>query len=208
MNCQLLSSKSIFLLSALLFSFSTASMAASDEEKLKQLERAIGAPADSAPPVIGKKPRTRAIVFDAEPTAAASAASQTKAAQEPVAQRDCHVIPANAAMTAVDFAIQFKVASAEVAPSSENLLLQISKILALSPNRCVLVEGHTDVSGNAAANVTLSQDRANSVVKFITSKSSLDVNRFVPVGKGSSDLLKNVDPRSALHRRVIFKVVG
>lgn len=201
-------SKTAFLVSALLVSFSTASMAAGEEEKLKELERAMGTPTNSGVPVSGKKPRTRAIVFDADPVAAAPVASAPASQVALQAPQDCHSLPADASMTAVDFAIQFKVASAEVAPSSEGILMQISKILSLSPNRCVLVEGHTDISGNAAKNMALSQDRAISVVKFITSKAAMDVNRFVPLGKGSSDLLKNVDPRSPLNRRVVFKVVG
>lgn len=205
MKIKITLTKTAFLVSALLVSFTSASLAASDEEKLKELERAMATPTTSVAPAVGKKPRTRAIVFDAEPAAAAAAPASQVVTQAP---QDCSAISANASMTAVDFAIQFKVASADVAPSSEAILLQISKILALSPNRCVLVEGHTDVSGNAAKNMVLSQDRANSVVKFITSNSALDINRFIPLGKGSSDLLKNVDPRSPLHRRVVFKVVG
>jgi outer membrane protein OmpA-like peptidoglycan-associated protein len=110
--------------------------------------------------------------------------------------------------TAVDFAIQFKVGSAEVAPSSEGVLREIAKILALSPDRCVLVEGHTDASGNADKNMALSRERAGSVVRFIVEKTGLDRNRLVPIGKGSSDPLQNLDQRDPKNRRVVFKVVG
>lgn len=204
MNYSMLFSRSALVLSTLLLSLSTASLAASEEEKLKELERAMVSPAVSPGATAVKKPRTRAIVFDAEPAVATAPASEAV----PATQLDCKALPANSAMTAVDFPIQFKVASAEVAPSSEAVLIQISKILSLSPKRCVLVEGHTDVSGTDAGNLALSQERANSVVKFITVKAGMDVNRFVPLGKGSSDLLKNIEPRSPLHRRVVFKVVG
>lgn len=199
-------SKSVFFMTFLLMCVSSISMATSDEDKLKELEKAMIQPATSTSSTL-KKPRTRAIVFDAAPTTtdtAAGAISQTNVASQP----DCSALPHNVSLTAVDFPIQFKVASAEVAPSSEAILIQISKILSLSPKRCVLVEGHTDVSGSYAGNVALSQERANSVVKFITVKAGMDMNRFVPLGKGSSELLKNIDPRSPLHRRVVFKVVG
>lgn len=196
-----------FVLSALVAGFlsmvavSSAAFGASDEAKLKELERAMSAPAEGG---VVRKPRTRAIVFDNEPAQAAAPASETKAASA----GDCSAISPDVKATAVDFAIQFKVGSAEVAPASEEILRQIAKILALSPDRCVLVEGHTDSSGNADRNISLSRERAGSVVKFIVEKAGMDRNRFVPIGKGSSDPLKNLDPRDSKNRRVVFKVVG
>ena len=117
-------------------------------------------------------------------------------------------MPSDAKAITVDFAIQFKVGSADVAPASEDTLRQISKILALSPDRCVLVEGHTDASGNADANMTLSRERAGSVVKFIVERAGMDRNRLVAIGKGPNEPLKNLDPRDPKNRRVVFKVVG
>lgn len=172
----------------------------SDEEKLKDLNRAISAPTSGA---IVKKPRTRAIVFDNEPALKPETVSQPKAE----VARDCTSLPPNTKSTAVDFAIQFKVGSSEVAPASEPLLREIAKILALSPDRCVLVEGHTDVSGNADTNMALSRDRAEAVVKFVVDKAKLESNRFVSIGKGSSETLKNLNPHHPLNRRVVFKVV-
>lgn len=184
-----------------LSAFSSVAFGAGDEAKLKELERAMNAPAEGG---VVKKPRTRAIVFDNEPAQAAAPASEPTAASV----ADCGALPPDVKATAVDFAIQFKVGSAEVAPASEEILRQIAKILALSPNRCVLVEGHTDASGNADKNMSLSRERAGSVVKFIVEKAGMDRNRFVPIGKGPSDPLKNLDPRDSKNRRVVFKVVG
>jgi len=196
-----------FVLSALaagllsLSAFSSSAFGAGDEAKLKELERAMNAPVEGS---IAKKPRTRAIVFDAEPAQAAAPTSEPKAASA----ADCGSLPPDVKATAVDFAIQFKVGSAEIAPASEDVLRQISKILTLSPDRCVLVEGHTDASGNADKNIALSRERAGSVAKFIVEKAGMDRNRLVPIGKGSSDPLKNLDPRDPKNRRVVFKVVG
>lgn len=86
--------------------------------------------------------------------------------------------------------------------------MEIAKILALSPERCVLVEGHTDISGNAERNLLLSRERAGSVVQFISDRGGVDRKRLVPVGKGSSDPVKNLDPRDPKNRRVVFKVVA
>ena len=57
------------LLLALAFGLANA---ASDEEKLKELERAMSAPTEAAKP----KMRTRAIVFDNQPQGAAQAAPE------------------------------------------------------------------------------------------------------------------------------------
>jgi outer membrane protein OmpA-like peptidoglycan-associated protein len=86
-------------------------------------------------------------------------------------------------------------------------LSQIAKVLALSPDRCVIVEGHTDSTGNYDKNMSLSRDRANSVVNFITVRNGIDRRRLVPVGKGSSDPMPNLDSRDSKNRRVVFKVV-
>jgi len=107
----------------------------------------------------------------------------------------------------VDFAIQFNVGSATVSPASQGTLDQISKVLALSPDRCVIVEGHTDSSGNYDKNMALSRDRAASVVNFISTRNGIDRKRLVPVGKGSSDTMQNLDARDPKNRRVVFKVV-
>ncbi|HZX29783.1 MAG TPA: OmpA family protein [Rhodocyclaceae bacterium] len=178
---------------------SVAYAADDDATKLKELERALSAPQEGVAP---KKPRTRAIVFDSEPQSA------PEPAQVAAAALDCAAIPPDAKMIGVDFQIQFNVGSATVSPASEATLTQIAKILALSPNRCVVVEGHTDITGNADRNLSLSRDRATSVVNYISERNGIDRKRLVPVGKGSTDTLKNLDPRDPKNRRVVFKVVA
>lgn len=173
--------------------------ASDDTTKLKELERAMSTPAEGAK----KQFKTRAIVFDNDPQAAAPAAPPTA-----MTGSDCSTLPADVKAVPVDFAIQFKLGSAEVAPASEPTLREIAKILSLNPERCVLVEGHTDATGNAERNLELSHKRAGSVVKFIVEKSGIDRNRLIPLGKGSSEPAKNLDPRDPKNRRVIFKVVG
>lgn len=196
------------LMAVLLASVVGLSMAhAADDEaaKLKELERALAAQ-DGAPIGAPKaKVRTRAIVFDSEPQAAAPAAEPAQAA---AAALDCASVTPDARVVAVDFHIQFNVGSATISPASEATLTEISKILALSPNRCVLVEGHTDATGNADKNMVLSRDRASSVVNYIANRNGVDRKRLVPLGKGSSDPMKNLDPRDSKNRRVVFKVVA
>lgn len=182
---------------------SSAMAGADDAAKLKELERAMMTPSDAASAAaVPHKTRKRAIVFDNEGDQ--GAATPAKVA---TAAADCAALPADVKSNAVDFPIQFKVGSAALAPASESTVEQIAKILALSPDRCVLVEGHTDASGAADKNLALSKERANSVVAFISEK-GVDRKRLVAIGKGSSDPAKNLDPRDPRNRRVVFKVVA
>lgn len=178
----------------------TPAMAADDDSaKLEELKRAMSTPGSESIPG-KKKVRTRAIVFDNEPADAAPA-------EAPRAPADCTAVSPDVKVNAVDFAIQFKVGSADLSSVSEGTLVEIGKILALSPERCVLVEGHTDSTGNADRNMVLSRDRAGSVVKFISERGGVERKRLIPIGKGSSDPIKNLDPRDPKNRRVVFKVV-
>ena len=181
--------------------------AGDEADKLKQLERAMTAPTEKK---MDTKPHpgTRAIKFDPVPPGAAEQSEVPRVEPvQAVKAVECGVPAADAKITAVDFAIQFKIGSAELTAPSEKTLQQISKILALS-NSCILIEGHTDSLGNAERNLELSRQRAASVVKFISGKDGISQARLVPVGKGSSEPAKNLDSRNPLNRRVVFKVVG
>lgn len=175
--------------------------AAADDEtsSLDELRRAMTEPSEAP-----KKKRTRAIVFDGDSAQAPAGAAPAAAGSA----LDCAALPPDVRTTAVQFPIQFRPGSANITPASGNTLIEISKILSLTPDRCIIVEGHTDAEGNADRNMALSRDRANSVVKFISDKGAVERRRLVPVGKGSTDPLKDLDPRDSRNRRVVFKVVA
>lgn len=194
-------SLSALMLGLIILATGSGQAVAADDEaaKLKELERAMAAPGDGEP--AKKKVRTRAIVFDNAATPAAAPASA------PAAALDCANLPPDVKTNAVDFSIQFQVGSAKISPASESTLGSIAKILALAPDRCVVVEGHTDATGSADKNQTLSRVRAGSVVDYITEKSGIERKRLVPIGKGSSSPAPGLDPRDPKNRRVVFKVV-
>lgn len=191
-------SRAVIIALASLFSQAAFS---SDQDKLKLLEEAMNAPAATA--MEKPKPRTRAIVFDNDPEE-----SKPAAVEVVTAAKNCASVSPTANSIAVDFPIQFSAGSAAISPASRDTLDQISKILALSPNRCVIVEGHTDISGNYDKNVALSRDRANSVVEYITIKQGMDRQRFVPIGKGPDEPVPNLSPADQKNRRVVFKVIS
>lgn len=169
-----------------------------DAAKLKDLERAMTAPGDGDP--AKRKAKTRAIVFDN--------AGSPAAASAPAAALDCANLPPDVKANAVDFSIQFQIGSARVSQSSEGTLSSIAKILALAPDRCVIVEGHTDSTGNADRNMALSKDRAGSVVNYISEKAGIERKRLVPLGKGSGNPAAGLAPNDPKNRRVVFKVVA
>ncbi len=171
---------------------------------MEALQRALSVPnpGTNATTPAKKTGRTRAIVFEnndsAPPPPAAAAAAPDV--------RNCATTSPDAPGTAVGFSIQFASGKADIAESSEPLLAQIAKVLSLNPTACIVVEGHTDISGNADMNNVLSRMRAESVVKYLGK--STDQARLIPIGRGSSQPLQNLDPRNPKNRRVVFKVVA
>lgn len=191
-----------------------AQMNSDDDAKLRELERAMQASSEISEQPKPRVRRTRAIIFDNQPESTAqesepanvssNAKLETRAAAGPM---NCTALPPGVKAISVDFPIQFNVGSATVSRSSEHTLSQIARILALSPDRCVIIEGHTDFTGNQDRNIILSQDRADSVVNFISNTNNIDRKRLVPLGKGSSDPIQNLDARDPRNRRVVFKLV-
>lgn len=126
---------------------------------------------------------------------------------KPAARLDCANLPAGIEVNTVDFSIQFQLGSAKISPASEATLDNIAKMLSLAPDRCVLVEGYSDATGNAERNMALSLDRAKSVVNYIAAKGGIERNSLVPLGKGSRSSAPGLDPSDPQNRRVVFQVV-
>ncbi len=70
------------------------------------------------------------------------------------------------------------------------------------------VEGHTDSTGNPAANLTLSQRRAEAVKAYLVSNEGVEASRLETVGKGSSEPLDTEHPASGVNRRVQIVNLG
>jgi outer membrane protein OmpA-like peptidoglycan-associated protein len=83
--------------------------------------------------------------------------------------------PARVVLTASSITIgekvQFATGSAEILPVSHSLLDEVAKVLTDNAQIELLqVEGHTDSTGTAAINRKLSQQRAESVMKYLASR--------------------------------------
>ena len=69
--------------------------------------------------------------------------------------------------------------------SSKTALEELGKLLEDNPNITIELGAHTDMVGDANANLTLSKRRAQAVVDYLTQK-GYDVDRLVAKGYGES----------------------
>lgn len=104
--------------------------------------------------------------------------------------------------------IQFAVDSATILPASTGLLTEIADVLVRNPRiKLVEVQGHTDGTGTPARNLKLSDDRAQSVVTWLTAH-GVDSSRLTPKGYGDTKpIVPNVtDLNRQRNRRVQFVI--
>lgn len=105
---------------------------------------------------------------------------------------------------AINTKVQFDLKSAVIREESKAGLDQLIKTLQLPEmaGKRFSVEGHTDRSGNAAANRVLSQQRADAVRNYLSSH-GIAADRLQSTGYGDSMLLTGVAPSDPANRRVV-----
>jgi len=82
------------------------------------------------------------------------------------------------------YGINFDTASSVIKPDSEPAIGEIVKLLTNNPALKVYIVGHTDMVGDAASNVRLSQARAQSVIAALVSKHGIAASRLIAFGNG------------------------
>jgi OmpA-OmpF porin, OOP family len=106
--------------------------------------------------------------------------------------------------------ITFETGSAELTPRAKQSLDVVAK--ALNSNKLsdfrFSIEGHADPRGGEERNLQLSQERAESVVGYLSEQHQIARERLKPVGKGDSELLNKVHPDAAENRRVTIKTLA
>ena len=106
--------------------------------------------------------------------------------------------------------VQFKTASDAILPESDELLEQVASVLREHPEiQKIEVQGHTDNRGGAAYNRQLSQRRAASVVKWLTTQGKIEASRLEAKGYGMDEPVaeNTTDAGRQMNRRVQFKIV-
>jgi len=104
-------------------------------------------------------------------------------------------------------AINFKSGSAYLAPESSGVISELAGALKPCAGTQVEVQGHTDLTGSAAVNDTLSQSRADSV-KAALIEGGVPAERLTAKGYGSSQPVENArtSAANAKNRRTVFVV--
>ncbi|MFW6039782.1 MAG: OmpA family protein [Gemmatimonadota bacterium] len=82
--------------------------------------------------------------------------------------------------------ILFDVNSGVLRPESTPVLGEIQRTLSQHDDLAIVIEGHTDATGDDAHNQDLSERRAQSVVDWLSAQ-GIDAGRLSAVGKGESE---------------------
>ena len=82
------------------------------------------------------------------------------------------------------YGIYFDTGKSEIKAESEPALKEIAKMLQADPKLKLYVVGHTDNVGTYAANLTLSNSRADAVVKALVGRHGIAMARLQPFGAG------------------------
>lgn len=103
--------------------------------------------------------------------------------------------------------IRFESGKADISPDSIGLLDRLIATTLRCPTTNIEIGGHTDTDGDAAANVTLSQKRAEAVLNYLI-RAGLSSERLTAVGFGSAQPMASNDTAEgkAQNRRIDFVV--
>lgn len=81
--------------------------------------------------------------------------------------------------------VLFDSGQATLKPGAQSTIQRLAEFLRKSPDRSVVIEGHTDSVGSDALNQTLSENRANAVRAALVAQ-GIDMTRILAMGKGES----------------------
>lgn len=145
----------------------------------------------------GTPPQATATIVSTKP-------AETVVAKTPPALALCQAVLAKAVRGK---RIIFRSSRAELRGNSDTILDRVAAAVKTCPNYSLKVEGHTDNTGSASLNQTLSQERAEAVTRALAAK-GIDPKRLLATGMGSA---RPVAPNTtalnkALNRRIEFSI--
>jgi len=100
--------------------------------------------------------------------------------------------------------LSFDVNSSEIKDEHVPLLEKVETVIKMYPDAKLIVEGHTDASGDPAVNTDLSQKRAYAVMQYLRESMLLSADRISAIGYGSDKpVASNKTPEGrAKNRRI------
>lgn len=102
--------------------------------------------------------------------------------------------------------INFRLGSSRVEPDSMPYVEAVADVLRSDSRLSLVIEGHTDITGDSGRNLVLSWDRALGVMRSLVEDYGIDASRLKPIGKGASDPLPGRSARDGSNRRVQLRV--
>lgn len=103
------------------------------------------------------------------------------------------------------YGINFATGQAAITPASDAVLSDLFAVLTANADWRLRIEGHTDNVGDKAANLTLSQARAEAVAAWLTGK-GIDAGRLTTAGLGDTQPVgpNTTEDGRARNRRVVL----
>ncbi|WP_296526155.1 OmpA family protein [Acinetobacter oleivorans] len=148
------------------------------------------------------------VVGEAPATAEQSVSNSLTASQTALGSIDPNNVDVNALVKALNLQIiNFASGSSDIPADNKAILDQAATLLNKVTSVKLNVGGHTDSTGNAAANKALSQRRAQAVVDYLKSK-GVDASKLVAEGHGSDQpVAENTTEEGRFkNRRIEFSV--
>ncbi len=107
-------------------------------------------------------------------------ASKQKVMKETAVQREALA----SKEVSIELLVEFDSGKAIVKPKYNNEIKKVADIMKEYPDTSAMIEGHTDNVGKEAANIKLSQRRADSIKAYLVKKFGIDSSRIKAVGYG------------------------
>lgn len=107
---------------------------------------------------------------------------QTRALENALTEMQARETERGVALSLGDHVL-FETGSADISPGGREELARVADVLRDDPERSIVVEGHTDSTGEADYNLDLSQRRAEAVARFLVEQ-GLEAGRIAAHGYG------------------------
>lgn len=100
--------------------------------------------------------------------------------------------------------LSFDIGKAYIKETHLPLLEKVQQVVNMFPNSKLVVEGHTDATGNATTNMMLSEKRAFAIMQFLRQTMQLPVDRIKSMGYGSDKPIASNETKDgrAQNRRI------
>ena len=81
--------------------------------------------------------------------------------------------------------LSFDVGKSDIKDEHVPLLEKVKQVIEMFPESQLVVEGHTDASGDPKANITLSEKRAFAVMQYLRQSLLIPADRIQAIGYGA-----------------------